>query len=139
MTLSQYRVNVYLDLVSRPLLSNNLSCPPGQLAPPGISCPPPGYLHPPGGGGVRYPSWFILPPGGEDNPTGLSCPPGVKITQLGYLAPPPRTLNYNYGNTVCKFYIFFFVSQLIWAVANSSRLCQNQDSGDSTFTSLLFL
>ena len=32
---------------------------------------------------------------------------------------------------MCKFYIVFFVSQLIWAVANSSRLCQNQDSGET--------
>ena len=82
------------------------SLPPGGQAVPGYLAPHPGYLHPRGGGGggvVRYPSWFILPP-----------------------------LKHNYGNTVCKFYIVFFVSQLIWAVTNSSSLCQNQDSGETT-------
>ena len=48
------------------------SLPPGGQAVPGYLAPHPGYLHP---RGVRYPSWFILPPGGEDNPAGISCPP----------------------------------------------------------------
>ena len=60
-------------------------------------------------------------------------PPGVAPSWV--ILPP--TLNHNYANTVCKFYIVFFVSQLIWAVANSSRLCQNQDFGETALYWLL--
>ena len=51
----------------------------GQVAPRGATCP-----------GISYPPpWLSSPPGGRHIPAGLSCPPGVKINQLGYLAPHP--------------------------------------------------
>ena len=53
---------------------NSLSCPPGQLAPrgascPGISCPPPWLSSPPGGGG------------------------GGRLSRPVYLAPRPTQVN----------------------------------------------
>ena len=66
---------------------NSLSCPPGQLAPPGVKIPrgilPPalGIFAPGGqdkhktGWGARYPGQGIFTPGGQDTPAGVSCPP----------------------------------------------------------------
>ena len=58
------------DRQSRPNLCrcNSLSCPPGQLAPRGASCP-----------GLSYPPpWLSSPPGGQAVQAGLSCPPPIQ-------------------------------------------------------------
>ena len=63
---------------------NSLSCPPGQLAPRGASCP-----------GLSYP------------PPWLSSPPGGKLSRPVYLAPHPYR-----GNNLIWF--FQFICNILW-------------------------
>ena len=63
---------------------NSLSCPPGQLAPRGASCP-----------GLSYP------------PPWLSSPPGGKLSRPVYLAPHPYR-----GNNLI--WCFQFICNILW-------------------------
>ena len=62
----------------------SLSCPPGQLAPRGASCP-----------GLSYPTPW------------LSSPPGGKLSRLVYLAPP----SYRGNNLI---WCFQFICNILW-------------------------